>query len=89
MPRGYWLSQILLTARLSGKMEYYLRELNYNLLFHEELQDFYFIIHPPALKRPFSTDMRTLFGPRSATILTPLRGLAASPAVNVLEEALG
>ena len=46
------------------------------------------------VKTTFSTVMRTLLGPRSATILTPLRGAggftagAAAPAVNMLEEAL-
>ena len=48
------------------------------------------------MKTTYSTVMRTLLVPRSATILTPLRGLAVSlrglqpphSAVNMLEEVL-
>ena len=76
------------------KYVYLLCELNYNASNSQEIASLSLHYSSGSVKTTFSTVMRTLLGPRSATILTPLRGLAASlrgaaaPAVNMLEEAL-
>ena len=60
------------------KYVYLLCELNYNASNSQEIPSHSLHYSSGGVKTTFSTVMRTLFGPRSATILTPLRGLAAS-----------
>ena len=57
------------------KYVYLLCELNYNASNSQEIASLSLHYSSGGVKTTFSTVMRTLLAPRSATILTPLRGL--------------
>ena len=78
-PRGDSLSQTEVIFIFSRKIrKYLLCELNYNASNSQEIASLSLNYSSGGVKTTFSTVMRTLLGPRSATILIPLRGLAAS-----------